>query len=229
MENAWNFTEVADGEPPREGDSMNTDPCPRSHDDERRAGTGSLLCADCLGQVERDLRALPGLHQESLHHVSPMPRRTNPTKVSGSARRDYLNISVLDARHNILETLVSWSEIVVEQRAVPAPAHSVPQLSRFLARHLEWLAAQPPAADFVDEIEGLVAELRGTIDPDPSSVNALVRQCAMDDCEGTMRPALNGGVTGNGSIECSAGHSWEMHEWLNLRRLMEQQRKGVTA
>ncbi|NUP36589.1 MAG: hypothetical protein HOY76_06080 [Streptomyces sp.] len=208
---------------------MNADPCSRNHGHGRRAGTGSLLCAECLGQVERALRALPGLHQESLHHVSPVSRRTNPTKVSGSARRDYLNTAVLDTRLNIVETLGSWSEIVVEQLEVPAPAHSVPQLARFLSRHLEWLAAQPPAADFADEIEGLVAELRGAIDPERGGLDALVRKCAMDDCDGTMRPSLNGGVTGGGSIECSAGHSWEMHEWLNLRRLMEQQRKGVTA
>ncbi|KQX68921.1 hypothetical protein ASD48_40840 [Streptomyces sp. Root1310] len=209
---------------------MMVHPCTRSHDEESRAAAGSLLCAACVAQVERSLRALPGLHQESLHHVSPTPRRTNPTRVSGSLRRDRLNISVLDARHNILATLESWSEIVVEQLRIPAPARSVPQLARFLTRHLAWLAAQPPAADFADEIESLVAELRSTIDPDPGGLSALIRQCVVDDCGGKISASLKStGNSGSRSIECSAGHSWEMTEWLNLRRLMEQQRKGVTV
>ncbi|MFC8349665.1 hypothetical protein [Streptomyces sp. NPDC057280] len=149
--------------------------------------------------------------------------------MSGSRNRDYLNISVLDVRHNLLATLESWSELVAEQLGVTAPARSVPQLARFLTRHLEWLAGQPPAADFVDEVDSLVAELRGTIDPDPGS-RTLIRRCVVDDCGGTISASpKDAGKPGSRSIECSAGHSWEMHEWLTLRRLMERQRKGVTV
>jgi hypothetical protein len=137
---------------------------------------------------------------------------------------------VLDARHNILATLEAWSEIVVEELGVTAPARSVPQLARFLTRHLQWLAAQPPAADLAAETEGLVAELRSTIDPDPTSLHTLIRQCVMDDCAGTISASPKStGTSGSRSIECSAGHSWEMHEWLTLRQLMERQRKGVSA
>ncbi|MFD3933121.1 hypothetical protein [Streptomyces sp. NPDC058614] len=201
-------------------------PCPRNHTRESRAVTGSILCAPCISQAERDLRALPVLHQECLHHVSPGRRRTNPTRVSGSRSRDQLNISVLDARYNLLATLESWSEIVVEELAVAAPARSVPQLARFLARHLHWLAAQPPAADFAGEMEGLVAELRGTIDPDPGALHQLVRRCVVDHCGGTISaPPPNSAEPGNHSIGCSAGHFWELREWLALRQLMERQRK----
>ena len=205
-------------------------PCSRNHSHESHAVPGFVLCASCISQVERNLRALPVLHQECLHHVSPTHRRTNPTRVSGSRNRDHLNISVLDARHNILATLESWSEMVVERLGVTAPARSVPQLARFLTRHLEWLAGQSPAADFADEVGSLVAELRGTIDPDPGSPQTLIRQCVVDDCGGTISASPGDcGKPGGRSIECSAGHSWEMHEWLTLRRLMERQRKGVTV
>ena len=205
-------------------------PCPRKHSQECLAVTGSVLCAACISQSARNLRVLPGLHQECLHHVSPTYRRTNPTRVSGSRRQDYLNISVLDARHNILATLESWSEIVVEKLRVPAPARSVPQLARFLTRHLEWLAAQPPAADFADEVESLVAELRSTIDPEPGELRTLIRRCVAEGCDGMISAAPQGGGGAGGNvIACSAGHSWEMHEWLNLRLLMERQRKGVSA
>ncbi|MFF5500162.1 hypothetical protein [Streptomyces aquilus] len=221
---------AAKGEPPHEGDPTMVHPCPRKHSQESLAVTGSVLCAACISQTVRNLRVLPGLYQECLHHVSPTYRRTNPTRVSGSRRQDYLNISVLDARRNILATLESWSEIVVEKLRVPVPARSVPQLTSFLTRHLEWLAAQPPAADFADEVESLVAELRGTIDPDPGELRTLMRRCVADGCDGMISavPGGGGGAVGS-AIECSAGHSWEMHEWLNLRLLMERQRKGVSA
>lgn len=205
-------------------------PCPRKHPQESNAVTGSLLCAVCISQMERNLRTLPGLYQECLHQVSPTHRKTNPTRVSGSRRRDYLNISALDARYNILATLESWSEIVVEQLGVAGPAHTVPHLARFLVLHLPWLAAQPPAVDFADEIDGLVAELRGTIDPNPGDLHTLIRRCVMENCDGMISAAPRGGAgAGARTIECSAGHSWETHEWLNLRLLMERQRKGVSA
>jgi hypothetical protein len=136
---------------------------------------------------------------------------------------------VLDVRYNILATLESWSEIVVEQLGVLAPKRSVPQLAQFLTRHLEWLAGQPPAADFADEVESLVTELRSMIDPEPGDGHALVRQCVVDDCAGMISATPRGGRGAGSSIECSVGHSWEMHEWLSLRQLMELQRKGVTA
>lgn len=209
---------------------MKVHPCPRSHAQESRAATGSILCAPCIRQVERNLRALPGLHRECLHHVSPTPRRTNPTKVSGSRKRDYLDISVLDARHHILAILESWSEIVVEKLGITSPARSVPHLVRFLTLHLEWLTAQPPAADFADEIESLIVELRRTIDPDPSDLHTLISKCVVDDCTGMISASpKSSGNAGGSSINCSSGHSWEMREWLTLRQLMERQRKGVNA
>lgn len=204
--------------------------CPRSHAQEIRAATGSMLCAPCIRQVERDLRTLPALYQECLHHISPISRRLHPTKVSGSRKRDHLNISALDTRQNILAILESWSGIVVEKLGAVAPARSVPHLAHFLLRHLEWLTAQPPAADFADEIESLNAELLRVFDSDRSDLHTVVRECVMDNCTGTINASpQNTGNSGTSSISCSSGHSWEMREWLILRKLMERQRKGVNA
>ncbi|NKQ24087.1 hypothetical protein [Streptomyces galbus] len=208
---------------------MKSQACPRSHAQESRAAIGSLLCVPCVKGLERHLRVLPALHQECLHQASPMGRRTNPTKVSGSRRRDYLDISVLDARQNILVVLESWSKMVAEELGIPAPTRTVPALVRFLTSHLGWLAGQPPAADFADEIDELVAELRRTIDPEPSPLQTLIRQCVVDNCPGTISASPQGGRAGGRSITCSYGHSWAMHEWLLLRKLMERQREDVTA
>lgn len=202
--------------------------CPRGHAQKNDSIAGSVLCATCLGRVEGALRALPALHQECLHQASPTVRRTNPTKVSSSRRRDHLNVSVLDTRHRALTMLDSWSAMVVDKLGTTPPPRTVPALARFLLRHLEWLASQPPAVDFADEIEGLAAELRQTVDPAPSVLHAVIRKCVVDGCAGTISAlAQGGGGAGNRHIACTAGHSWEMREWLGLRKLMKRQREEV--
>jgi hypothetical protein len=179
--------------------------------------------------VERNLRVLPGLHQECLHRASAAPRRTNPTRVSGSRKRDHLDVSALDARLNMLAVLESWADMVTEGLETAVPPRSVPHLAHFLTRHLWWLAAQPPAADFADEIANLVTELRQVVDPEPSELHTLIRKCVVDNCDGTISAPRGGRGTGGDSLRCSSGHSWELREWLGLRELMKSQREGAHA
>ncbi|QDY75192.1 hypothetical protein [Streptomyces qinzhouensis] len=200
--------------------------CPRGHVRDSESAAGSVLCGPCLERVEGRLRALPALYRECLYLAAPAVRRTNPTKVSASRNRDHLDIAVLDTRHRVRTLLESWSGMVVEKLVTAPPPRTVPHLARFLGRHLGWLAAQPSAVDFADEIEGLVAELRRTIDPEPADPRALIRRCVVDGCAGTIS-APPRGVAGAGRIACSAGHSWELVDWLGLRKLMERQREDV--
>lgn len=203
--------------------------CPRSRAHEIRTAIGSTLCTSCIKQVERNLRALPGLHQECLYHMSSSARRiSNPTKVSGSRKRDHLNVSALETRYNIVAVLGSWAEIVVEELAVPAPGRSVTQLVLFLLHHLEWLTAQQSAEDFADEIDSLRTDLLRVIDPKHGNHRALTTACVVDDCTGDITASpQNFGNTEKRSISCSSGHSWEMREWLELRQLMNRQREGI--
>ncbi|WP_055569109.1 MULTISPECIES: hypothetical protein [Streptomyces] len=202
--------------------------CPRNHAREVPVAAGSVLCAGCVEQLERNLRTLPGLHQEGLHHILSTSRRRNPTKVSGSRRRDHLNISALDARNNILAILESWSGFVVEKLGAAAPGRSVPHLACFLILNLEWLTTQPPAAEFADEVESLQVESLRAIDPDSDDEHAPVIACVMDDCPGTINASpRNARTPGRGSISCSSGHSWEMRELLTIRHLMDRQRKDA--
>nr|AEW22934.1 WT5.5 [Streptomyces sp. WT5] len=204
--------------------------CPEDQGQEAHAATASLLCDPGVErqELERSLRALPGLHQEGLHHVlAPTARRRNPTKVSGSRKRDHLNVAALDARSNIIAILESWAGYVADELGVTAPARSVPHLACFLLVHLDWLTAQPPAADFAEEIQGLHVELLRVIDPDRGERNQLAGQCVVDGCTGTINasPQSVGSAGAKSSISCSSGHSWEIREWLVLRHLMARRRE----
>lgn len=180
--------------------------------------------------MNRNLRILPGLHQECLHHISPATRQVSQVKVSGTRKRDHVNTSALDARHNILTILESWSGIVTEKLDLTAPRRSVPHLAHFLEQNLEWFTTQGPAADFADEIEDLAAEVQRIVDPAPDDRRALIGKCVVDDCTGTISTApQSNGRSGRSSIGCSEGHSWEMHDWIRLRQLVERERKGATA
>ncbi|MEV7193605.1 hypothetical protein AB0N81_17610 [Streptomyces sp. NPDC093510] len=209
---------------------MESHSCTQNHRRESDGATGPLLCDPCVRKLELDLRALPGLHQEGLHHVLASSRRRNPTKVSGSRRRDHLNVSALDARSNIAAILESWAGYVADELGTTPPTRSVPHLACFLLLHLRWLTAQPPALDFAEEIQSLHVELLRVIDPDRGEGNPLTTRCVMDDCTGTINASpQNARHSGHGgkksSISCSAGHSWEIREWLVLRHLMDRQRE----
>jgi hypothetical protein len=142
-------------------------------------------------------------------------------RVSGSRSRERIDGSVLDARNHIQIVLESWSEVVMEGLEHPAPRRSVPHLTHFLATHLEWLADQPAAADFVTEIEDLTAEARRIVDPAPTGRSLPLGQCVVSGCAGTIStPARNPERVGVSTLGCSAGHSWEPHEWFVLRQLM---------
>ncbi|WP_106435822.1 hypothetical protein [Streptomyces davaonensis] len=135
-------------------------------------------------------------------------------------------MSALDSRHNLLAILESWAQFVADERGAVPPARSVPQVTRFLLDHLDWIAEQPPAADFADEIDALHRELLRTIDPEPGEPAALTWECVVANCPGRISTSAR---ADGGSIRCSAGHTWDMREWITLRPLVERRRKAVDA
>ncbi|WP_051767180.1 hypothetical protein [Streptomyces sp. NRRL S-37] len=203
--------------------------CPETPDKVPGEAAASALSTSRVRQLESDLRALPGLYQESLHHVSPLSRRMHHTRVSGSRSRDHLNVSALDARHHILAVLESWAGFVTDELGGVAPARSVPRLAHFLLRHLEWLTEQPPAADFADEIDALRLDLLRTIDPEPGEPHVLTWECVVAGCAGRITTSPRQRTADGTSIRCSSGHTWELREWITLRPLVEQRRRAVGA
>lgn len=196
--------------------------CLRTPAQESGEATGAGLSSSRIRHLEGVLRGLAGLYQESLHHVLPTSRHTHHTRVSGSRNRDHLNISALDTRYHILAILESWAGFVVDELGGLRPKGSVPDLAHFLLSNLEWLAEQPPADEFADEIEGLRLELLRTIDSETGELRVPTRECVVTDCTGTISaPSQRVGNTDWTRIHCSAGHTWEIHEWIILRPLME--------
>lgn len=189
-----------------------------------------VLCASRVRQLEGNLRALPGLYQESLHHVLPMSRQSLQTRVSGSRSRDRLNVSALDSRHTMVAVLESWARFVADERGGTAPVGSVPRLAHFLLHHLDWLVRQPPAGDLADEIDGLRRELLRTVDAEPAESPAAGWDCVVADCSGRITmPSQHAGHPEGRGIRCSSGHTWPIHEWITLRLLLERQGKAVHA
>lgn len=200
--------------------------CPRNH--ARDIAAETALPISCVRQLEHQLRALPDLHQDCLHHILSTSRRRNPTKVSGSRKRDHLNFSALDARNDLVPVLTSWSRLVAERLGVAPPQRSVLHLADFLLFNLEWLTTQPSAADFAEEIESLYTALLRAIDPDAGDPQPPVTECVVDACTGTINASPKSiGKSGTKSISCSSGHSWEIREWLTLRHLMDRRRKDA--
>ncbi|WP_239109416.1 hypothetical protein [Streptomyces anulatus] len=148
--------------------------------------------------------------------------------MSGSRKRDHLNFAALDARNDLIPVLSSWSRLVAERLGTAVPHRSVVHLADFLLLHLEWLTAHSSAADFAEEIEGLHTELLRAIDPDAGDRPPPATECVVDTCTGTINASPKStGKAGTRSISCSAGHAWEMREWLTLRYLMDRRRKDA--
>ncbi|BBA98086.1 putative ovmZ homologue [Actinacidiphila reveromycinica] len=207
---------------------MQSRTCPGTPQQGHGIAAESFLSPARLRHLKGNLAALPGLYQETLHHISPVSRQMHQTRVSGSRNTDQLSMSALDARQNILAILESWADLVVDKHGGEILTRSVPHLTYFLMRNLGWLTAQPQAADFADEIDGLRLELLRTIDPEPAEPDLLTWDCVVAGCGGKITtPTQHVGNSDGKSVRCSSGHTWEIHEWITLRPLMARQGKAA--
>lgn len=206
---------------------MEFNSCPRRHAEEIAAAIGSALCAPCIRQVRNNLIELPPLHQECLDNVSPEFRTISRSRTPRGLGRDAVDASALDSRCDILAVLGSWSELVIEGLRLAAPIRTVPCLAQFLASNLSWLTAQPPAAEFADEIEELKAAAQRIVDPRHDVRPKPIGECVIEGCTGIISIHPQGVKSaGNRGVSCSIGHSWEIGEWIMLSNLMEWQGKG---
>ncbi|HEX5496573.1 MAG TPA: hypothetical protein VFX70_18585 [Mycobacteriales bacterium] len=182
----------------------------------RVAAADSAVCPSCLDRVRADLSSLPELY-EACAQVLAHPWHGLTERISGGGGAGIpLNEAAVTARLDMLTVLTSWSALVVRERGVRAPERrEVPDLTAFLARHLDALAAHPAASDFVAEVGELVGIGRATAYP--SDVHRVeLGQCMRPGCGQTVH-AILGTEHSPARVECEDGHDWPPERWLLLR------------
>jgi hypothetical protein len=209
---------------------------PRGSRPRRTAAPGLRLCTTCYHDLKASLIELPEIYDdcESVLH----PRR-NPTlqRVSGSRQSTGIRLdeAAITARSGIVGFLASWAALVVDERSVGKPAHRTPgALADFLLTHLNWLLAHPTAADFASEISEITHRARRSAYTQPA-VRLDLGQCIHSDCNAAMTtaPSIRDGRRTR-EVSCTAGHTWQPHQWLLLSRQIQQSRHsrgtaGATA
>ncbi|WP_148310773.1 hypothetical protein [Nocardia brasiliensis] len=96
----------------------------------------------------------------------------------------------------------------------------------FLLQYGDWLAAHPAIIDAMDEFAEVHALAQQVIDPVPNQIE--VGDCDRPGCHQKVYAQLATAGPGDSLVRCSAGHSWQPHQWLALqRRVSRPQRHAV--
>lgn len=183
---------------------------------------GLRLCASCRNLLVAHLTSLPQMYQICedelvVHHQDPI-------RVAGSGRPTgiCLNDETVAVRGNVIAVLSSWCDLIVKERGVIGPkGRDVRRLTSFLETYLDWLAAHAVAADFAEEVIGLVRSVRSVLNP--AQVRTIdLAPCPRDGCGQIVRAIIS--VVQHRlppQVSCGAGHTLQPREWLNLSRRLD--------
>jgi hypothetical protein len=184
---------------------------------------GLRLCSSCRDLLGTRLTSLPQLYQAS-EEMLEVPRQHSMRAVRGRRPAGiHLDDNTLTMRSTTVAVLSSWCELIVAERGVAGPESlDVRALAAFLRAQLDWLATHAAAADFAEEIAGLVRSARKVLNPARSQMIDLA-PCPRNGCGRMVRASI--GAVQHRSVTqvcCDAGHTWPPREWLRLSRLLEQ-------
>lgn len=122
--------------------------CVQPHEDARRAADTLRLCRPCRGHLAKLITGLPDRYAQLEACLSVTG--TGGDRVSGSSSTPLpINTAAAGCRYEIQHGLVSWAVYVAEARglkAVPS-GHEPRSTAPWLARHCDWLAADPVGAE----------------------------------------------------------------------------------
>jgi hypothetical protein len=210
-----------------------TEPAPCTVPDCRTGGGGRALCRPCRDRLTGHLVSLPGLFAELEGALVPsaagdLARRSGPAR-SGLP----LNDLAVDLRSDIRGVLAAWVELVVEARRITAPDRTVPALTAFLRRHVDWLAAHPAAADVAAEIGDLARAARRAARRDRAR-RIQVGRCVEPSCTGTLTAVVRGRDTllpATIACDVDGSHTWTSERWHALAKRLKPgaARHGLTA
>jgi len=191
-------------------------------------GTGWTDPRDCKpGGLARDWTALAGLTGH---------KTASGAYVTGSAEpRLPINPAVATLRDRIPGVLASWARVHVEElNATPPSGDSPGVLCAWLARSIDWAAAQPWAGEYAAELGELRGRARALIDL-PSRPRATIGDCVErhegQRCPGTLTSAIREEHDPRASlIECdTCGAAWDSTQWMRLGQRIATQARRMAA
>jgi hypothetical protein len=191
---------------------------------------GLRLCGSCRSLLATRLTSLPQLYQ-ACEQALEVQRQHSIRAVRGRRPTGIcLDDHTVAVRSDTIGVLCSWCEMVVDERSVPGPSRlDVLTLATFLQTQLDWLAAHTVAADFAEEIAGLVAAVRKVLNPAPARTIDLA-PCPRDGCGRMVRASISTARHRSApQVCCDAGHTWQPRQWLDLSRLLELTTHGALA
>lgn len=126
----------------------------------------AYLCHGCSGRVEKDLAEIPALFAE-VQTSRLRQSRMGGQAIGGGHSSDRplpFDERPAAAAREVRDVLRVWSEFVVEGSRAAWPRDLVPDMSRFLLRHLDWLRQRPEAHDLLEQVGVSVSRLRRSVD-----------------------------------------------------------------
>lgn len=197
--------------------------------------TAGEVCERCyatmathLKQVEACLLALSAVPEKVVSPFDGSPQA--PGFRSTSPARDDV-ITATDIRTGVsrefpnpgaMAALVSWCQLVSEEREVKPPGDCTPgTLCEYLRRHHEWVTRQPWVSEYADELRGIRDQVRALVGYAPERP---VGRCISivdggDDCSGPVFPTPD-----RDGVRCSWCH--RVYTGHDLARLHVSQREA---
>lgn len=209
---------------------MSADLCVSDHgDDERRAADTLRLCHPCRRHMAKLIDGLPQRYADLEDCLSVAS--TSGDRVSGSSSTPLpINTAVASARFEIQHGLVSWVLYVAEARGLmvpmegPEPRHTGP----WLARHCDWLAADPVGAEeCLPAMRALSGRAWALIDPSGRKRIKVgpCRECAAGTLYATVRAEDDDRPS---AIDCdSCEFTREPSQWLRFGRTYTRERTSA--
>lgn len=183
-----------------------------------RMAHSGLLCTRCTAHLERRLAELPARADQvrSVLHGSQRaqgdgsrPTKGNPPVPLNLAAHDHLVLMVA--------TVVSWSALVAEERALRGPDRpTVEALSPWLLNQISWLVEQPWVDDLAEEVRDISRTAAGLSHADPQWHRLPA------PCNGCHSMSL-GRLDGDDHVTCKAcGERWPEDDYLRLVLVLAQ-------
>jgi hypothetical protein len=171
-----------------------------------------LLCDRCTGHLERRLAELPA-RADQVRSVLAGRRKSQ----SDGSRRTKgnppvpLNLAAHDHLELMQATLVSWSQLVAEERDLRGPdIPTVQVLSGWLLNQLDWLRGQPWVDDLAEEMRDVSRTADGLARVQPQW-NRLPAPCPGCDAHDLGR------WDGDDHVGCAAcGERWPEDDYARL-------------